>query len=559
MYDKIPVGLSEERLDLELYKQEQQWEYDIAQQKVKIEEKQKESAANTPQFMELFKEYCSSVTQLSQASLAEYIVRRKAVIELLEKALESTDDGKYSRESQIHSIICPMQITSDDVQFDEMNLWLIDDRLAYHQFLASDQPMKTLPILKSDVTRRMDIAVFDKAISYSAEDDYINAITIVELKRPQRDDLRGDNKNPISQVLRYVSDIKSGKVKKANGCSFGQVENAAFYCYVIADITEVKNCNSILKGNIKVEEEKLNIKYGINGTGKTTIAKAIEVANDSEKLQELKSYFAEDSADVTINPPFEKVLVFNEEFVEQVVFKEDEVIENSFEVFLKTPTYDCKKEQLDQHLKLLHQIMENDLEVIKLQELLEKIGGKFKRTATGKLNRRGTMKSLLTKQNLYNVPNELKVYKKFFANKDINIQWIDWKNKGDTYDLEDRCPYCSERVNRIEHNRRKDIFQKNYTKTDSQNLKELLDLLESLEAYDKNNNNSILTIFKKLRVKGSVLDRFGEFLKGDKDKFYFDFFYMAESKDKENIEIIKEELGNYGLLLLIDYQARRNS
>lgn len=82
VYDKIPVGLSEERLDLELYKQEQQWEYDIAQQKVKIEEKQKESAANTPQFMELFKEYCSSVTQLSQASLAEYIVRRKAVIEL---------------------------------------------------------------------------------------------------------------------------------------------------------------------------------------------------------------------------------------------------------------------------------------------------------------------------------------------------------------------------------------------------------------------------------------------------------------------------------------------
>ena len=223
---------------MELYKQEQQWEYDIAQQKVKIEEKQKESAANTPQFMELFKEYCSSVTQLSQASLAEYIVRRKAVIELLEKALESTDDGKYSRESQIHSIICPMQITSDDVQFDEMNLWLIDDRLAYHQFLASDQPMKTLPILKSDVTRRMDIAVFDKAISYSAEDDYINAITIVELKRPQRDDLRGDNKNPISQVLRYVSDIKSGKVKKANGRSFGQVENAAFYCYVIADITD---------------------------------------------------------------------------------------------------------------------------------------------------------------------------------------------------------------------------------------------------------------------------------------------------------------------------------
>ena len=238
VYDEIPVGLTDERLDLELYKQEQKWEYDLAKKKNQIEEKQKNSATDSQQFMDLFNEYCSSVTQLSQASLAEYIVRRKAVIDLLEKALEITDDGKYSKESRLHSIICPMQVTSDDVRFDEMNLWLIDDRLAYHQFLASDQPMKSLPIMESDVPRRMDIAVFDKAISYSSDDDSINSITIVELKRPQRDDLLADDKNPINQVLKYVTDIKAGKVKKANGRGFGNVENAAFYCYVIADITD---------------------------------------------------------------------------------------------------------------------------------------------------------------------------------------------------------------------------------------------------------------------------------------------------------------------------------
>lgn len=82
----------------------------IAKQRSEIEEKKKNNATDTPQFMELFKEYCTSVTQLSQASLAEYIVRRKAVIELLEKALEITDSGKYNKESQVHSIICPMQI-----------------------------------------------------------------------------------------------------------------------------------------------------------------------------------------------------------------------------------------------------------------------------------------------------------------------------------------------------------------------------------------------------------------------------------------------------------------
>lgn len=238
VYDKIPVGLSDEKLDIELYKQEQEWEFDVAKKKSEIEEKKKNNATDSPQFMELFEEYCASVTKLSQASLAEYIVRRKAVIDLLEKALEISDDGKYNKESQVHSVICPMQITSDDIQFDEMNLWLIDDRLAYHHFLASDQPMKSLPIFESGVSRRMDIAIFDRAISYSSDSEDINSITIVELKKPQRNDLAAEDKNPIKQVLGYVADIKSGKVKKANGRGFGNVQNAAFYCYIIADFTE---------------------------------------------------------------------------------------------------------------------------------------------------------------------------------------------------------------------------------------------------------------------------------------------------------------------------------
>lgn len=92
VYDKIPVGLTDDKLDLELYKQEQEWEYDIARKKSEIEEKKKNNATDSSQFMELFEEYCASVTQLSQASLAEYIVRRKAVIDLLEKALELNEE-----------------------------------------------------------------------------------------------------------------------------------------------------------------------------------------------------------------------------------------------------------------------------------------------------------------------------------------------------------------------------------------------------------------------------------------------------------------------------------
>ena len=47
----------------------------------------------------------------------------------------------------------------------------------------------------------------------------------------------------------------------------------------------VKNCNCISDATIEIVEKSLNIKYGSNGTGKSTISKAIEafVTNDQEK------------------------------------------------------------------------------------------------------------------------------------------------------------------------------------------------------------------------------------------------------------------------------------
>ena len=38
---------------------------------------------------------------------------------------------------------------------------------------------------------------------------------------------------------------------------------------------EINNCNCIKSADIKLEEGTLNIKYGSNGTGKSTISKAV--------------------------------------------------------------------------------------------------------------------------------------------------------------------------------------------------------------------------------------------------------------------------------------------
>ena len=246
---------------------------------------------------------------------------------------------------------------------------------------------------------------------------------------------------------------------------------------------QINNCNNIVKGSIDIEPNRLNIKYGINGTGKTTIARAIYYAEDAEKIKSLQSYYSLGVANASVNiqPKFEKVLVFDENFINQVVFKENEVIRNTFEVFLKTSDYDEKKLRLDKRLKLLKEIVIGDQEIVELKKKLISINGRFTRSKTGKLNTAGTLKSLLSKENLYNIPVELEAYRPFIENSN-NIEWIDWVNKGHSFDNISCCPYCTDNL-KIEHNQRKEIFKQTYTKKDSQNLKEALNLVEDLEEY----------------------------------------------------------------------------
>ena len=48
----------------------------------------------------------------------------------------------------------------------------------------------------------------------------------------------------------------------------------------------ITNCNNIDSGKIEITNNKLNIKFGINGTGKSTITRAIKYGIDSpERLK----------------------------------------------------------------------------------------------------------------------------------------------------------------------------------------------------------------------------------------------------------------------------------
>ena len=79
----------------------------------------------------------------------------------------------------------------------------------------------------------------------------------------------------------------------------------------------IENCNNISKGVISLEEEKLNIRYGMNGTGKSTLSTAILLFSQGKSMDDLKPFGSDDEVipKISIDGDIQSVRVFNEEFV----------------------------------------------------------------------------------------------------------------------------------------------------------------------------------------------------------------------------------------------------
>lgn len=185
------------------------------------------------------KEYVDGLQSESISSLAEYVMKRKLILDVFEEAQKYTDeDGKKSKyEEVVHDIICPLRSTSDDLNYDDHNLWIVDDRLAFYSYFNSDKQMKAQVGEAKVPLKRPDISFFDLGLGFQ-NSDASQPITIVEFKKPKRDDYTVAS-NPIAQVREYVDDMRQAKhAKRHDGVILRPVsEDTPFMCHIIADIT----------------------------------------------------------------------------------------------------------------------------------------------------------------------------------------------------------------------------------------------------------------------------------------------------------------------------------
>ena len=186
--------------------------------------------------------YLAKVEDIKRSDLANYISHRKVIIDLFEMATKRKDDGTYAREDMLHGLIMPMRKDSTEVSPDSCNLWMIDERLAFHDYLASDKPLSKISITGSEEAKEPDIVglrTFDNPILTSESSLLPPAsLVVIELKRPMRNDARqGEDKDPIEQALGYLDRVRQGKVVTADGRPIPGSEHVPGFCYVLCDLT----------------------------------------------------------------------------------------------------------------------------------------------------------------------------------------------------------------------------------------------------------------------------------------------------------------------------------
>lgn len=235
--DNILIFNDEDKMELELFKQEQQYKLKLKEEGKELEKIIKTNV-NADNIVKKTTEYAEKLSEMGKSSLAEYILHRKTVLDLLERNLKYQNNNQYAYEQSIHQIVFPMQQTSDDIDYTAHNLWLIDEKLSYHYYLASDKKIKSMDPIQSDSKNEPDITIFDSPFAFTDENEQpFRNITIIEFKRPGRE-AYGDSENPIQQVIEYMDDFTNGKIKTKDGLTIDGTSNIRFFCYILCDISE---------------------------------------------------------------------------------------------------------------------------------------------------------------------------------------------------------------------------------------------------------------------------------------------------------------------------------
>ncbi len=221
----IELNTSDEKMTQVLYSYKGKAEYEIKKNSEKLLRTQ---ATSVDEIKSQYDELTGKLEDFQKDQLAGYVLFRKLIIDLLDKKLELNKDKKYSKEDIVHDIVFPRKADTDIISYENHNLWLVDELLAFHACAASDK--RLCDVTTSNSKDRPDILIYSEV----GDDRRARVVSLLEFKKPQR---KKFDEDPTKQLFRYVRDIRKSGIWQTNGRPVTVDDTTRFYCYAICDIT----------------------------------------------------------------------------------------------------------------------------------------------------------------------------------------------------------------------------------------------------------------------------------------------------------------------------------
>ncbi|BAQ34942.1 AAA family ATPase [Dehalococcoides sp. UCH007] len=282
---------------------------------------------------------------------------------------------------------------------------------------------------------------------------------------------------------------------------------------------KLKYCNNIDEGEVVICENKLNIKYAINGIGKSTIAKAINLSvndklNSTNGIYTLTPFKAMN--DGKLRPMVEGIddigscMIFDEDYINGFVYKPDELLKGSFDIFIRGEEYEKGINEIEKLVLDLKSILAQDKDIENLISDFNELSDSFGRpTKTGIHGSSPLSKAFKEGNTVQNIPNGLEIYKAYIQRED-NYRWMQWQLNGKSFiDITDNCPYC---VN------------------DIKNKKSIKKVSEVYEPKSIENLNKIVAVFQRL----------GKYFSDDTKSRIDDFITSINGYSDEQVEYLRE-------------------
>lgn len=252
----------------------------------------------------------------------------------------------------------------------------------------------------------------------------------------------------------------------------------------------LENCNNIMQGRVNIVEGALNIKYAINGTGKSTISKAITavVNQDNRALDLLVPYQFVNDPDyrpkVKGVDDIHKVMTFDEAYIDQYMYQADDLLKDSFEILVRTPDYDRHMAEIGQLLSEINESFQSNPELDSLIQAFSSFLDGCGKSQTSIAASGSIYKAFGKGNRINNIPAGLEAFSPYLSNTQgaSNVKWLKWQVDGKNFlEIADQCPYCS---GSIEHSKEKILrITEEYDSKSIEHLNKMLVLFAQLSPY----------------------------------------------------------------------------